>query len=96
MTLKDALDELRGRAGAPKSECRVYFAEWEGQKPKLIHVPARKEKGTKWHWRKRHVIVGKEWLRQRAPKLWAAICAARLTKENAQLVPKLLTKEDTR
>lgn len=94
-----ALQQIRARAGAPgwhSDPVPVYLAHFEDKPPTLQRVRkdrlGRVGKGT--HGRLcRRIIVGRRWLQENAPDIWAAFMAARLTDHpDASFIPKLLEK----
>lgn len=77
-----ALHMIRVVAKCRSDWTSVYWAAQESRFPLLQHKRDKK-KG-----RQSRVIVGKDWVKDNLPKAWAAICAARVTGVDADLVPK--------
>lgn len=79
-------------AGASR-KVPVYFAGHPDAPPRLQR---RKEVITEWHdgglrpatQRKQRVVVGQNWLRVNMPAVFAAFAAARITGEQADLIPQ--------
>lgn len=82
MKAEEARKEIARRAGVTSGDVPVFFDPTKAAKPPTLQRVRRDRvitTGKGKHGRtERRVIVGREWLRQHAPELWAAFVAARL------------------
>ncbi len=76
MTMDEVRQKIRRRAGVrhPRIPVRVVILE----KRDLLPPSIRRKRRTA---HEREVVVSAQWLMQKAPELWAAICAATLMKD---------------